>query len=202
MLRGMPTDTPSFGPIPADLVSFVDGDVSVRLAAPDDAGVLFALLSDPAIPNLPDAHRPSSVAELEESLAAQQNFTQTAFDRGVIAWVIELDGKVVGTLSTELDYEMQYSARPCGPDVPTVEYSVYRNPHAKGHGVGRRAIALVEPVLVRELGIEQAVATVLPINEEALRAIRSSGEYFGPLLDTPSGEIYAKDMADNWNKFA
>lgn len=79
----------AFGPLPIDIeLSDPTGcwsceepcDVTARVATPDDAGVLFEILSDPNLPNIPERHRPPSEEHLRTRLAQEFEAAQVAAD--------------------------------------------------------------------------------------------------------------------------
>lgn len=165
--------------------------MTARVATPDDAGVLFEILSDPNLPNIPERHRPPSEEHLRARLAQEIEAAQVATDDKLLTWAIEREGEIVAALSTDLDLETRYSGQPDHADVRTVEYTAYRRPQDDGHGVVQRGTALIQPILIEVAGVEQAVVTVAEDNEEAAAAI---GDYTPRGVVGPDSRLHTRDI--------
>ena len=152
--------------IGADFATAEDS-MGVRFARPEDADILFTILADLNIPFVVD--RPAAAAEVGAWIADMEESAGAPLPRRVLLFAIELDGAVVGVLTADLAHR---SAD--GIDegtIASVEYVAYLRPEARGQGLVRRAIPLLEPKLVSHFGIDRVFAVVDDTNEHALKAI-------------------------------
>ena len=174
---------------PRDQMRFEDGELIARLAEPDDASALFALLTNPALPFLLDEDRPESAERYQNAFVMLREQEEAREPANSLYWVVELNGQPIGMLNAQLRF-LDKNGTEEGTLLRCAVWLAYLDPAQISQGVGGRIQAHIEgPIeqaLMRHFGIEYFVFWADDENE-IIRGIARAVGFEGPINHNKQG---------------